>query len=188
MAWKSLGSENRCGRSTKTPDLVVRRLRRTPRWGHDELRKIPVAGDASRMMRRKLLIQALYAIGGCLPMLAFAGTVDFSVIQVDSHQASERFDGFQLATLAQTSTVNIRVNHLQDRIKRHTHPSSDHFLYVIKGQVELSVGDERRILGMGDFVTIPLGTPHAMRRVGDSEAVFLDVASPPDLGDVIWHE
>jgi mannose-6-phosphate isomerase-like protein (cupin superfamily) len=160
-----------------------------PRWGHDDLRKIPVAGDASRMMRRrKLLIQALYAIGGCLPMLAFAGTVDFSVIPVDTPQAFQRFDGFQLAILAQTSTVNIRVNRLEDQIKRHTHPSSDHFLYVIKGQIELSVGDEKRVLGMGDFVTIPLGTPHAMHRVGDSEAVFLDVASPPDVGDVIWHE
>jgi mannose-6-phosphate isomerase-like protein (cupin superfamily) len=140
------------------------------------------------MRRRKLLIQGLYAIGACLPMLAFAGAIDFSVIQVDTHQAFERFDGFQLATLAQTSTVNIRVNHLEDRIKRHTHPSSDHFLYVIKGQIELSVGDARRILGTGDFVTIPHGIPHAMRRVGDSEAVFLDVASPPDVGDVIWHE
>jgi mannose-6-phosphate isomerase-like protein (cupin superfamily) len=136
----------------------------------------------------KFLMQALYALVGFFPMLAFTGEVDFSVVQVDTHQTFQRFDGFQLAILAQSPAVNIRVNRLEDRIKPHTHPNSHHFLYFIKGQVELSVGDEKRVVGMGDFVTIPLGTPHAMHRVGDSEALFLDVASPPDIGDVIWHE
>jgi mannose-6-phosphate isomerase-like protein (cupin superfamily) len=140
------------------------------------------------MRRRTLSGWALMALGGLLPGLAFSAEVDFSVAQVEAYQALQRYDGFQLATLAQTPTVNIRVNRLEDRIKRHTHPSSHHFLYFIKGQAELSVADEHRVVRAGDFVIIPLGTPHAMHRVGDSEAVFLDVASPPDVGDVIWHE
>jgi quercetin dioxygenase-like cupin family protein len=61
-------------------------------------------------------------------------------------------------------------------------------LYVIKGQIELRAGDETKIVGAGDFVTLPRGIPHAMHRLGAAEAVFLDVASPPDVGDVIWHE
>jgi mannose-6-phosphate isomerase-like protein (cupin superfamily) len=147
------------------------------------------SGDASRMTRRrKFAIRILLALGSFLPMVALAGELDFSIAQVDNHQAFQRYDGFQLATLAQTPAVNIRVNRLEDWIKPHTHPSSHHFLYFIKGQVELSVGDEKRIVRAGDFVIIPLGTPHAMQRVGDTEAVFLDVASPPDVGDVIWHE
>ncbi len=138
------------------------------------------------MMRgRKLLIQALCVLGGSLPMPACAGEFAFSVVQVDAHQVFQRFDGFQLVTLAQPPAVNIRVNRLEDRIARHTHPSSHHFLYFIKGQVELSVGDEKRVVGVGDFVTIPPGTPHAMHRVGDSEAVFLDVASPPQMS-AMW--
>jgi mannose-6-phosphate isomerase-like protein (cupin superfamily) len=146
-------------------------------------------GDAWRMTRRhRFSIWALLAFGGFLSMLAFAGELDFSVAQVDTQLAFQRYDGFQLATLAQTPALNIRVNRLEGRIKRHTHPSSHHFLYFIRGQVELSVGDESTVVRAGDFVTIPLGTPHAMHRVGDSEAVFLDVASPPDVGDVIWHE
>jgi mannose-6-phosphate isomerase-like protein (cupin superfamily) len=142
----------------------------------------------SMTQRRKFWIWALLALGGGLPVLACSGEMDFSVVQVETHQAFQRYDGFQLATLAQTSAVNIRVNRLEDRIKRHTHPSSHHFLYFIKGQVELRVGDETIVVGSGDFVTIPQGTSHAMQRIGDSEAVFLDVASPPDVGDVIWHE
>lgn len=154
-------------------------------WG----RKFRRPTYGRRMMRpRPLSIWALVALGGFLPMLALAGELDFSVVQLDTQPAFQRHDGFQLATLAQTSTVNIRVNRLEDWIKRHTHPRSDHFLYFIKGQVELRVGDDTRMVRAGDFVVIPLGTSHAMRRVGDSEAVFLDVASPPDVGDVIWHE
>jgi mannose-6-phosphate isomerase-like protein (cupin superfamily) len=138
--------------------------------------------------RRTFSSWALLVLGGLLPALAMAGELDFSVTRVEIEPAFQRYDGFQLATLAQTSAVNIRINRLDDRIKRHTHPSSHHFLYFIKGQVELHVGDESRVVGVGDFVVIPLGSPHAMHRVGDSEAVFVDVASPPDVGDVIWHE
>jgi quercetin dioxygenase-like cupin family protein len=50
------------------------------------------------------------------------------------------------------------------------------------------VGDETQVVGAGSFVTIPRGMPHAMHKIGASEAVFLDIASPPDVGDVIWHE
>ena len=94
----------------------------------------------------------------------------------------------QLTLLAQTPEMNIRVNRLTGRIKRHTHPQSNHFLYLIQGQIELTVGEETRRIQVGDFVTIPQGSVHAMQRVGTAEALFLDIASPPDVGDVIWQE
>ena len=131
---------------------------------------------------------ALLAIGILFPWRTLAGELDFRVTRIDNPAAFQQFEGFQLAPLAQTSEVNIRLNKLEDRIKRHTHPMGHHFLYLIQGQIELTVGDETRLIGAGDFVTIPRGTPHSMRRIGAAEALFLDVASPPDLGDVIWHE
>jgi mannose-6-phosphate isomerase-like protein (cupin superfamily) len=154
-------------------------------WGG----KFRQSADVRRMTRRrKFSIGLQLAFAGFLPLLAIAGELDFGVVHIDTHQVFQRYNGFQLATLAQTPTLNIRVNRLEDLIKRHTHPSSHHFLYFIEGVVELSVGDEKRVVGAGDFVTIPRGTAHAMHRVGDTVAVFLDVASPPDVGDVIWHE
>jgi mannose-6-phosphate isomerase-like protein (cupin superfamily) len=131
---------------------------------------------------------ALLTLGTLLPSQAVAGETGFEIVQVEKHPTFQQYEGFQLATLAQTPGMNIRVNRLEDRIKRHTHPTSRHFLYFIKGQIELSVGDETKLVGAGDFVTIPPGTPHSMHRIGAAEAVFLDVASPPDAGDVIWHE
>jgi mannose-6-phosphate isomerase-like protein (cupin superfamily) len=131
---------------------------------------------------------SLLALGGLLPLLAVANEPKFTTLGVEQLREFQRHEGFQLATLAQTSDVNIRVNRLEDRIKRHTHPTSHHFLYLIAGQIELRVGDETRVVGAGDFVIIPRGMPHAMHKIGAPEAVFLDVASPPDVGDVIWHE
>jgi quercetin dioxygenase-like cupin family protein len=67
-------------------------------------------------------------------------------------------------------------------------PYNDLFLYLLKGQIELTVGKETRLIRAGDCVTIPPGGVHAMQRVGASEARFLDIASPLDVGDVIWYE
>jgi mannose-6-phosphate isomerase-like protein (cupin superfamily) len=130
----------------------------------------------------------LLALVGLLPPLAIAEEPKFTSLAVEQLREFQQHEGFRLATLAQTSDVNIRVNRLEERIKRHTHPTSHHFLYFITGQVELSVGDETQVVGAGSFVTIPRGMPHAMHKIGASEAVFLDIASPPDVGDVIWHE
>jgi quercetin dioxygenase-like cupin family protein len=117
-----------------------------------------------------------------------ADELNFSVSHLEHLLSFETDDEFQLVPLAQTPEMNIRLNKLQGRIKRHAHPQSNHFLYVIKGQIELTVGDETKVVAAGDLVTIPRETPHAMKRIGDSEALFLDVASPPDVGDVVWYE
>jgi quercetin dioxygenase-like cupin family protein len=117
-----------------------------------------------------------------------AGELTFTVQRPEQIQAFASSGEVQLAPLAQTPGMNIRVNRLTGRIKRHEHPQTHHFLYLIKGQIELTVGEETRIIQAGDFVTIPQGSVHAMQRVGASEALFFDIASPPDVGDVIWHE
>ena len=117
-----------------------------------------------------------------------ASELQFSVSRVEEVRAFQPHDGFQLAPLAHTDKVNIRLNRLEGRIKRHVHPHTDHFLYIIEGQIELTVGDDTHVIHAGDFVTIPRGLSHAMQRLGESDALFLDVAAPPDVGDVIWQE
>lgn len=117
-----------------------------------------------------------------------AGELTFTVQRPEQIQTFAASGEAQLTLLAQTPGMNIRVNRLTGRIKRHEHPQTHHFLYLIKGQIELTVGEETRLIQAGDLVTIPHGSVHAMQRVGASEALFLDIASPPDVGDVIWHE
>ena len=119
---------------------------------------------------------------------ALAADLAYSVTRLEHVHTFEAGDGFQLALLAQTAGMNLRLNTLTGRIRRHEHPLSQHFLYLIKGQIELTVGSETTTIGAGDFVTIPRGSLHSMQRLGDAEALFLDIASPPDVGDVVWHE
>ena len=128
------------------------------------------------------------AVGLILASQARAGDLAFTVKRLAQIQTFEASDGFQLALLVQTAGMNLRLNKLTGRIKRHEHPLSQHFLYLITGQIELTVGGETTTIGTGDFVTIPRGSLHSMRRLGDAEALFLDIASPPDVGDVVWHE
>jgi quercetin dioxygenase-like cupin family protein len=125
-----------------------------------------------------------------VPGLAPTGAEEltFSVQRPAQVQSFDAAGEAQLTLLAQTPGMNIRVNKLTGRIKRHEHPQTHHFLYLIQGQIELTVGAETRRIQAGDFVSIPHGSVHAMQRVGDTEALFLDIASPPDVGDVIWHE
>jgi quercetin dioxygenase-like cupin family protein len=130
----------------------------------------------------------LLALGMMLSTQVLAGDVGFTVTRLQDVRSFQPHDGFRLAPLAQTSELNIRLNNLEAHIKRHTHPQTDHFLYVIQGQIELTVEQEIRIINAGDFVTVPQNVPHSMRRLGALEALFLDVSSPPDVGDVIWHE
>ena len=117
-----------------------------------------------------------------------AAELTFTVQRPEQVQTFASSGEAQLALLAQTPEMNIRVNKLTGRIKRHAHPQSHHFLYLIQGQIELTVGDETRRIQAGDFVTIPQGSVHAMQRIGAAEALFLDIASPPDVGDVVWQE
>jgi quercetin dioxygenase-like cupin family protein len=127
----------------------------------------------------------------CWVLVAISGAAEnlrFTVSRVEESRAFQAHDGFHLVPLAHTEAVNIRANRLEGRIKRHVHPQTDHFLYIIDGQIELTVGDQTQVIGAGDFVTIPRGVPHAMQRLGESAALFLDVAAPPDVGDVIWQE
>ncbi len=128
------------------------------------------------------------SVGVMLASRALAAELAFTVKHVEQVQTFEAGDGFQLALLAQTAGMNLRLNKLTGRIKRHEHPQSQHILYLIKGEVEVTVGNETRLIGAGDLITIPQGSPHSMQKRGESEALFLDIASPPDVGDVIWHE
>src|SRR5262245_64000679 len=141
------------------------------------------------MMGWKRYIAVSLLTVGVLGLAATSATeLTFPVQRPEQAPPFASSDESQLALLAQTPEMNIRVNKLTGRIKRHTHPQSHHFLYLIQGQIELTVGEETRPIQAGDFVIIPQGSVHAMQRVGTAEALFLDIASPPDVGDVIWHE
>lgn len=59
----------------------------------------------------------------------------------------------------------------------HKHPWDEAF-YVLKGEVELQVGDERHHLSEGDYVLVPANTVHAFKGLSDEEGLLIAFESP----------
>jgi len=60
---------------------------------------------------------------------------------------------------------------------RHQHPQ-EQFGVMLEGHLELTIGDETRLLGPGTAYTIPGGVPHHAR-THDDGCLVLDIFSPP---------
>lgn len=50
---------------------------------------------------------------------------------------------------------------------------------VIRGRIEVTVGDERKILGPGDAYYFDSRTPHRFRQVGPEPCVLVSACTPP---------
>ncbi len=55
----------------------------------------------------------------------------------------------------------------------HRHPHAEELIYVLEGQAEQWVGQEKRLLGPGEMAQIPLNAVHATRNVGSQMLRFL---------------
>ncbi|MEJ7634301.1 XRE family transcriptional regulator [Aeromicrobium sp.] len=60
------------------------------------------------------------------------------------------------------------------------HGSSQEFLVVMHGDVELELGDKRFALHEGDSIEYESSTPHRVVNTGDDDAAVLWIISPPD--------
>ena len=62
-------------------------------------------------------------------------------------------------------------------VPRHQHPH-EQLGVMLEGALELTLGDETRLLRPGDAYTIPPNLPHSARTL-DGPCVVLDIFSPP---------
>jgi quercetin dioxygenase-like cupin family protein len=63
----------------------------------------------------------------------------------------------------------------------HRHPEMEEIIYVLEGACEQWVEREKRILGPGDVVHIPINTVHCSYNVGDSTLRVLAILSPAKI-------
>lgn len=63
------------------------------------------------------------------------------------------------------------------RPQPHRHEGPEGF-YVLEGQIEFVVGDERRIGGPGFWALVPEGVPHTFGNAGDSPARLIIIHAP----------
>jgi quercetin dioxygenase-like cupin family protein len=60
-------------------------------------------------------------------------------------------------------------------VPRHDHPH-EQVGYIVSGRMELTIGDEVRVIGPGDAYLMPSNVPHHTRALEDT--VVVDVFSP----------
>jgi quercetin dioxygenase-like cupin family protein len=60
----------------------------------------------------------------------------------------------------------------------HKHPDQEEVLYVVAGQVEQWVDQEKRVLGPGDSAFVPADMVHASFNAGDSDAKIVAILGP----------
>ena len=60
----------------------------------------------------------------------------------------------------------------------HMHKVEDELIYVVEGQLEVTVGDETFTLRPGDLVKMPRGVPHAIRMAESGPAKTLWTVVP----------
>ena len=61
------------------------------------------------------------------------------------------------------------------------HPADDESFYVIDGEFEFLIGDQKIIARAGDFVRVPKGEVHAFKNVGQAPARFLIMNAPGEV-------
>ena len=60
----------------------------------------------------------------------------------------------------------------------HIHPGREEIIYVLEGEAEQWVGEEKRLLKPGEMAHIPKNTPHATFNPGSIPLKFLAILSP----------
>jgi quercetin dioxygenase-like cupin family protein len=63
----------------------------------------------------------------------------------------------------------------------HTHAREAEAFYLLDGTMTYRAGEEIFHLGVGDFIYLPLGVPHAFRITGDAPAKILGLTVPGRL-------
>jgi mannose-6-phosphate isomerase-like protein (cupin superfamily) len=98
------------------------------------------------------------------------------VVRPGDHRG-EFFRVLQETARSQTAVMTVAPG--QDAGPEETH-AADQIVYVIEGEAEVRVGEERCVAGPGTLVTIPAGTLHHVRSVGTAPLFFLTVYAPPE--------
>lgn len=65
----------------------------------------------------------------------------------------------------------------------HYHNASQHFIYVLRGDMSLVLGDDKHLLKKGQGITVTPTVQHHIRNESDDEVNFLVFSSPECFSD-----
>ena len=60
----------------------------------------------------------------------------------------------------------------------HIHPTQDEFIYILRGEMELTLAGSMHRTGVGSLVRMPRGIPHGYKNIGSQTVRALFWVSP----------
>jgi len=100
----------------------------------------------------------------------------------DEIKKHDQGDGTIRQSFPRGTNMNILHSVLEDGalVKSHTH-HEEQMGYIIKGSLEVTIGDEKAVLKAGDAYSVPPDIPHSFEAIGLTEAI--DVFNPIHIFD-----
>ncbi len=71
---------------------------------------------------------------------------------------------------------------------RHRHPTFDETFVIHAGHYEFQIGEKTLMLGPGEMLFVPRGTPHAFKSIGPEIGRQLVISSPGGIFDAFISE
>ncbi|GAA4829001.1 cupin domain-containing protein [Algivirga pacifica] len=73
-------------------------------------------------------------------------------------------------------------------VPEHYHKWEDQTFHIIKGYLEVKIGDEMAKVEAGDTIHCPRGTSHYIKNIGDTEAQIISYIFPGDWAEDFMAE
>lgn len=103
------------------------------------------------------------------------------VISSAASRAVFRTDKMGKADLAASEHLFAGLNAFEpgQEHRLHTHAGQDKLYYVLEGEGDVTVGEDRSRIGVGDLVLARSGEEHALSNPGPGRLVVMVVMGPP---------
>jgi quercetin dioxygenase-like cupin family protein len=93
------------------------------------------------------------------------------------------FDGVQIHAVGGDQVLMCRATYVPGTtVKRHAHAATEQLMLIVAGSVEMTIGDEKKLMGVGDVAVVNRGVEHELY---SAEGVtFIEALSPVPLDHV----
>jgi mannose-6-phosphate isomerase-like protein (cupin superfamily) len=86
-------------------------------------------------------------------------------------------------TVAQLNDYDIMVVKVQGEFVWHSHPDTDEFFLVLKGQLTIRLRDRAVTLGPGELFVVPRGVEHQPFAEAEVHLLLIEPTGTPNTGD-----
>jgi mannose-6-phosphate isomerase-like protein (cupin superfamily) len=104
--------------------------------------------------------------------------------RINLTEALAKFDeAFSPRIVGYMNDYKLQVAKTKGEFVWHTHPETDDFFYVVKGELTIQLRDRDVVLGPGDLYVVPRGVEHCPRSDEGAEILLIEPAGTLNTGD-----